>query len=115
MNQLLDLVTKTLSDLKLKDIRIFKFTGFSPYFDYQVIASATNERQVHASISHFQKAIPSEKQMRMEGQNEDRWILFDFGDIIVHVMHQDDRNYYQLEKCFFDKEEIFIEGITREL
>ncbi|MBU1144915.1 MAG: ribosome silencing factor [Firmicutes bacterium] len=110
MSDLLQVVTKTLSDLILTDIRIFDFRGFSPYFDYQIIASASNERQVHAAIDHLAKSLPKDAIRRIEGASENRWILFDLGEIIVHVMHQEDRAYYKIEKLFFEREEIFLEG-----
>lgn len=109
MTDLLQTVYKALKDLKLQDVVIYDFRGHSPYYDYQVIASASNERQVAAAVNHIRQAIPSDIFLRMEGLETSRWILFDLNSIIVHVMHKEDREFYQIEKIFFEREKISLE------
>ncbi|MGD9761078.1 MAG: ribosome silencing factor [Candidatus Izemoplasmatales bacterium] len=106
MTEKLKRVYDALSDLKLKDIIIYDFQDFSPYFDYQVIATATSERQVHAAINHLKQALPEIESFRIEGATDNHWLLVDLGDIIVHVMHKDDRDYYQIEKLFFERKQV---------
>lgn len=109
MTDLLRTVYKALKDLKLQDVVIYDFRGHSPYYDYQVIASATNERQVGAAVNHIRQAIPGDIDYRVEGIETSRWILFDLHSIIVHVMHKEDREFYQIEKIFFEREKVSIE------
>jgi len=109
MTDKLKQVYDTLFDLKLKDIIIYDFRDFSPYFDYQVIATASNERSVHAAINHIRQAFPEITDMRIEGASENHWLLIDLKDIIVHVMHKDDREYYQIEKLFFERKQVGLE------
>lgn len=111
MSDRLKLVVDTLQKLLLKDIRVFDFRGYSPFFDYQIIASASNERQVHAAIDHLQKALPDEDHLQVEGKESNRWLLFDLGDIIVHVMHREEREYYQFEKLFMGRDEVTVEEV----
>lgn len=108
MTELLQTVYEALDDLKLKDIVIYDFRGISPYYDFQVIASATNERQVNAAINHIKQAIPNDVDFHVEGQETNRWILIDLHSIIVHVMHKEDREFYQIEKIFFEREKISL-------
>ena len=108
MTELLQTVYQALSDLKLKDIIIYDFRNHSPYYDYQIIASASNERQANASIHHIKDAIPNDVEMHIEGQETSRWVLIDLKSIIIHVMHQEDREFYQIEKIFFEREKIHI-------
>ncbi|MDD3128997.1 MAG: ribosome silencing factor [Candidatus Izemoplasmatales bacterium] len=108
MTDKLKKVYEALSDLKLKDIIIYNFQDFSPFFDYQVIATATNERQVHAAIDHVKQAFPEIVNMHIEGADDNRWLLIDLEDIIVHVMHKDERDFYQIEKIFFEREQIGV-------
>ncbi|MDD3123421.1 MAG: ribosome silencing factor [Candidatus Izemoplasmatales bacterium] len=115
MTELLPIVVKVMSDLILKDIRIYDFKDVSPYYDYQVIASATNERQVGASIHRLIDALPKDVPFKIEGKSENRWILFDLGNIIVHVMHQETREYYQIEKLFVERKQLSMEGVLGEL
>ena len=105
MTEKLKKVKEALLALKLKDVIIYDFQDFSPFFDYQVIATASNERQVHAAINHLQQAFPEET-IKFEGAEDNRWLLVDLKEIIVHVMHKDEREYYQIEKLFFERKQI---------
>ncbi|HPJ23639.1 MAG TPA: ribosome silencing factor [Bacillota bacterium] len=110
MTDLLKTVYKALDDLRLQDIIIYDFRNISPYYDYQIIASASNERQVNAAINHLRQALPPAYDFHIEGQETSRWVLVDLHSIIVHVMHKEDREFYQIEKIFFEREKISLEG-----
>ncbi|GAB76493.1 ribosome-associated protein [Austwickia chelonae] len=72
--------------------------------DIFLVASAPNERQVGAVVDAIEEKMHARgiKRVRREGEREARWILIDFGDIIVHVMHQEERAFYQLERLWKD-------------
>ena len=72
--------------------------------DVFVIASAGNERQVGAIVDEIEDRLRDQgcKPIRREGQREGRWVLIDFGDIVVHVQHADEREFYQLERLWKD-------------
>lgn len=72
--------------------------------DVFVIASAPNERQVDAIVDAVEDRLLQlkSKPLRREGRNESRWVLLDFGDIVVHVMHSEDRAFYDLERLWKD-------------
>ncbi len=72
--------------------------------DIFVIASATNERQIGAIVDEIEEQVrlAGTKPLRREGGRDDRWVLIDFGDIVVHVQHQDERAFYQLERLWRD-------------
>jgi ribosome-associated protein len=72
--------------------------------DCFVIASAANERQVNAIVDEVeQKMLKSGyKPARREGAREGRWTLLDYRDIVVHIQHQDDRNFYALDRLWGD-------------
>lgn len=72
--------------------------------DVFVIASAPNERQVDAVVDAVEERLLQlkAKPLRREGHKESRWVLLDFGDIVVHVMHSDDREFYALERLWKD-------------
>lgn len=115
MTPFLNTVVNALDDLRLKDIRIYDFHNASPYYDYQIVASASNERQVHASINKISQVLPLGASLKVEGKSDNRWLLFDLGDILVHVMHQETREYYQIEKLFVERDQISISGLMNEL
>lgn len=110
MTETLKKIVKALDDLKLKDIVIYDFRGYSPLFDYMIISSGTSDRQVLASVNYVYQAVP-DINSKVEGTSEGRWLLFDLGDIIVNVMHAEEREYYQIDKLFIQREQIKIEEI----
>jgi ribosome-associated protein len=72
--------------------------------DVFLIASGTNERQVGAIVDAVEEALfkLGAKPVRREGKSAGRWVLVDFGDIVVHVQHSEDRVYYALERLWKD-------------
>jgi ribosome-associated protein len=72
--------------------------------DIFVIVTATNERQVGAVVDGVEEALikAGHKPARREGDRENRWVLLDFVDIIVHVQHSEERTLYALEKLWKD-------------
>jgi ribosome-associated protein len=72
--------------------------------DVFVIVSAESERQVGAIVDEVEDSLRElgAKPIRREGQREGRWVLIDFGDIVVHVQHDDERAFYELERLWKD-------------
>ncbi len=72
--------------------------------DAFVLASATNERQVNAIVDEVEDKLREvgAKPIRREGQREGRWVLLDYGEIVVHVQHEDERQFYALERLWRD-------------
>jgi ribosome-associated protein len=72
--------------------------------DCFVIASASNERQVNAIVDEVEEKMRQAgyKPARREGAREGRWILLDYVDIVVHIQHQDERNFYALDRLWGD-------------
>jgi ribosome-associated protein len=84
-----------------------------PLTDVFLIASAGSERQVGAIVDEVEDRLRElgTKPIRREGQREGRWVLIDFGDIIVHIQHEDEREYYALERLWKDCPEIDLAAI----
>lgn len=72
--------------------------------DIFLIASAPNDRQVGAIVDNVeeQMRLAGFKPLRREGERSGHWVLLDFGDIVVHVMQEEDRLFYQLERLWKD-------------
>lgn len=72
--------------------------------DCFVIASASNERQVNAIVEEVEEKmrLAGYKPARREGAREGRWILLDYVDIVVHIQHTDERNFYALDRLWRD-------------
>ncbi len=72
--------------------------------DCFVIASAGNERQVGAIVDEVEEKmrLAGYKPARREGTREGRWVLLDYVDIVVHIQHQDERDFYALDRLWKD-------------
>ncbi|GAD87203.1 ribosome silencing factor [Nocardia asteroides] len=82
--------------------------------DCFVIASAPNERQVNAIVDNVEEKLreAGHKPVRREGTREGRWALLDYVDIVVHIQHNDERNFYALERLWRDCPTVAVEGIA---
>ncbi len=101
---LTEAVARAAADKKAEEIVALDVSEHLPLADVFVVASGTNERQVTAIAEGIEEALLDEgaKAIRREGMREGRWALMDFNDVIVHVMHQEDRAYYELERLWKD-------------
>ena len=72
--------------------------------DAFVLASASNERQVKAIVDEVEDKLrdAGAKPLRREGHREGRWVLLDYGEIVVHVQHEEERQFYALERLWRD-------------
>jgi ribosome-associated protein len=72
--------------------------------DVFLLASAPSDRQVKAIVDDIEDQLRElgAKPIRREGEKEGRWVLLDFGDIVVHVQHQEERVFYALERLWKD-------------
>jgi ribosome-associated protein len=72
--------------------------------DVFVVATGNNERQVEAIVDAVEEnlRLAGSKPIRREGQRDGRWVLLDYGDIVVHVQHSEERVFYSLERLWKD-------------
>ncbi|HHC9317952.1 ribosome silencing factor [Staphylococcus aureus] len=102
--ELLAIAVVAIDNKKGEDTISLEMKGISDMTDYFVVTHGNNERQVQA-IARAVKEVANEQNIevkRMEGYNEARWILIDLADVVVHVFHKDERNYYNIEKLYQD-------------
>jgi ribosome-associated protein len=86
------------------DVVVIDVSGQLVITDCFVVASASNERQVNAIVDEVEEKMrrAGYKPARREGTREGRWILLDYVDIVVHIQHQDERNFYALDRLWGD-------------
>ncbi|MFC7876660.1 ribosome silencing factor [Isoptericola sp. NPDC057391] len=95
---------RAASDRKAQEIIALDVSDQLVLTDVFLIASGTNERQVSAIVDAVEEAmfLAGSKPIRREGKAQARWVLLDFGEVVVHVQHAEDRVYYALERLWKD-------------
>lgn len=94
-------VARFLDDKIAKDISILNISNVSSFADYFVICSAQTNTQVKSlteNLTDKVKQIFSKLPLGRENDVKNRWNLIDYGDVVVHILHQDDRDAYAIEK-----------------
>lgn len=100
--------TAAAKEKKAKNIAILNLQPLTLIADYFVILSCESEIQIKTVSEHIidtlsQKGVNVE---HVEGTPQSRWILLDYADVIIHIFHENLRDYYQLEKVWGDAEKI---------
>lgn len=94
------------ADKKAEHIVIIDVTEQLVITDMFVVASAPNERQVNAIVDAIEAkllALPEPaKPVRREGERSGRWVLLDYVDVVLHVQHREDREFYALDRLWKD-------------
>ncbi|MDD8048778.1 MAG: ribosome silencing factor [Thomasclavelia sp.] len=113
MDKKLEIIVKALDEKFGKDIVAIDMKESSALFDTFVICSTDNERTLEAICDNVEDLMfkAGYKPRKIEGAKSSKWVLMDYGDIIVHVFDKDARNNYNLEKLWSDMPLINIEGI----
>jgi ribosome-associated protein len=87
-----------------EDLVALDVSGPLPLTDAFLLVTGRNERNVLAIAGEIEDKLIEfgAKPLRREGRQEGRWVLLDFGDLVVHVFHEEDRMYYSLERLWKD-------------
>jgi ribosome-associated protein len=92
-------------EYKALNVEIIDVRGKVDYSDYVVVMSGRSDRQVNALGKHIEEELQEKHQARclgVEGMPSGTWLLMDYGDVIVHIFHEDTRGYYDLETLWLD-------------
>lgn len=101
---LLRLAAAAADSKQAEDLVGLDVSGPLPLTDAFLLATGRNERNVIAIAEEIEDKLLEigVKALRREGRAEGRWVLLDFGDIVVHVFHEEERMYYSLERLWKD-------------
>lgn len=102
--QLIEVAARAASDKLATQILAFDVSEQLAITDAFLLASANNERQVSSIVDEIEDKLRDAgvKPIRREGAREGRWVLLDYGDIVVHVQHEEERQFYALERLWRD-------------
>jgi len=102
--KIVDEILEAVSDKKGQEPVVLDLQGISSLCDYFVISSAPSVRQVKAIADAVKDRLEELEVplLRQEGLREGRWILLDYGDLVVHLFVTEDRDHYRLERIWKD-------------
>jgi ribosome-associated protein len=106
------LAAQAASSKKAMDIVILDVGEVIGITDYFVICSGNTERQVKTIVEEVERRLREDegvKPYRREGEREQRWVLIDYLDVVVHVFHREDREFYNLERLWSDAPQVPFE------
>ncbi len=90
-------------DSRAQDVVVLDMRELTSMFDYFVMATGTSRRQLHAISDEIDRVLEDElgqRRLGVEGYQESRWILLDYGDVVIHLFDPDTRAYYALEELW---------------
>ncbi|MFC0860694.1 MULTISPECIES: ribosome silencing factor [Sphaerimonospora] len=103
--QLVRIAAEAAAEKLADDIIAYDVSDQLVITDAFLLCSASNDRQVRAVVDEIEERLRVEadaKPVRREGEREGRWVLLDYLDIVIHVQHEEDRNFYALERLWKD-------------
>ncbi|MFH5881525.1 MAG: ribosome silencing factor [Candidatus Izemoplasmataceae bacterium] len=107
------IVVNALESLKLEDIIVYDMRERSPFFDYFILSTASNTRQLQAAIKHLKDDLSAAKYdlPNVEGNHSNAWVLMDAKDIVVNIFTKEERKFYNMEKMWLDVPQINIDKL----
>ena len=118
--QLVLAAARTAAENGAADITVMDMSRHTAIFDYFLIATGTSRRQLHAiseEIDHKLEDELNDKRMNIDGYDDSRWIVLDYGTVVIHLFDEDTRQFYSLEALWGDAPRLdltkTLEGIRR--
>jgi len=102
--ELVHAAARAASDKLGTDLLAFDVSEQLAITDAFLLASGSNDRQVKAIVDEIEDKLREigAKPVRREGERDGRWVLIDYGEIVVHVQHEEEREFYALERLWRD-------------
>ncbi|HZJ56734.1 MAG TPA: ribosome silencing factor [Clostridia bacterium] len=97
-------IAEILRDKKAQDVTVLDIHSLTIIADYFIIASGRSESQVKALYEEVEDQMKKEglESRHRDGQKGNRWVVLDYGDVILHVFHHEEREFYGLERLWAD-------------
>ncbi len=102
-------------ELQGEDVVILDMRDQTTWFDYFVLATGTSRRQLHAmseEIDHKLEDEMGDQRMGIEGYRESRWIVLDYGTVVIHLFDEETRRYYSLETLWGDARQVPVRALS---
>jgi ribosome-associated protein len=102
---------RTADDHRGQDIAVLDMRGMTTEFDYFVLVTGNSRRQLHAISEEIDRVLESElhdERRGIEGYHESRWILLDYGSVVIHLFDAETRAYYALEDLWGEAQRVSL-------
>jgi len=101
-------IQNALADAKTQNIAVLDVRKISDFTDYMVIATGTSNRHVQSSADKIVETLRGHgvRPVGIEGKQLGDWVLIDFGDVVAHIMREQTRDFYNLEKLWSDAKRV---------
>lgn len=111
-HHVLDTVVDALDDKKAKDIKAIDISQLTTIAHFFVMASGTSVTHIKSLADNVEEKLTEKglKPLHTEGYNTARWILMDYSDVVVHIFHEEDREFYNLERLWQDGKEVALKA-----
>jgi len=109
---------RTAAENQGTDIVVLDMRKQSPMFDYFVIATGTSRRQLHAMSDEIDDKLEKElkdKRMNIDGYRESRWIVLDYGTVVIHLFDDETRDFYSLEALWADATKVDLTDVLSDI
>ncbi len=103
------LAARTAEDNRGQNVVVLDMRELTSMFDYFVVASGASRRQLHTmseEIDHALEHQMGDRRLGIEGYQESRWILLDYGDVVVHLFEPETRQYYAIEELWAEAKRV---------
>jgi ribosome-associated protein len=107
-------VARVAEETRGSDVCILDLRSLTPVFDYFVIATGSSRRQMHAMADEIEATVKRELRDRKrggEGYEEGRWIVLDYGDVLVHLFDAESREYWDIEHLWGDAKRVPVPAV----
>jgi ribosome-associated protein len=107
--QLAMAAARTAADNNGQNIKVLDMRRITPVFDYFVIVTGNSRRQLHAISDEIERILKQDlkdKRMGQEGYDDSKWILLDYGNVVIHMFDEETREFYALEDFWSEAENV---------
>jgi ribosome-associated protein len=105
---------RTAAENRGQDLVVLDLRELTSFFDYFVIATGASRRQLHAISEEIDRVLEKEmgdRRMGIEGYQECRWILLDYGDVVIHLFDAEARAFYDLENLWAEAKRVDLTAV----
>lgn len=106
---------KAAAENRGQDITVLDLTGITSLFDFFILITGGSRRQLAAIADEIERGLKAigEKKLSISGLEEGRWVVMDYGSIVIHLFDEETRSFYNLENLWADGKPVDVSDIVQ--